>query len=283
MDRNADILDSNQRFAQTHFFRHSRRHRRRKAPTKTKRESSAARLVPRQRSVPMPWYRGPRATWVPRATVEALRPSSGALPRALRVSQFEVNVYGPTFFAQAALPALKANRGAIVNVSSTAGHKPSPGGAHYAATKAALESLTRSWALELAPYGVRVNCIAPGPTDTPFRQGRAVQRGGGGHEACLRQAGAARTNGEPRRGRRVVCSRVSREPPRGGRSALGGRGERPGPGFVTVTRYVGARRNAGRARSSQTPRASMSPADVASARDAAAMTRGIAPRSGRLA
>ena len=79
-------------------------------------------------------------------------------------SQFEVNVFGATFVARAALPALKASRGSIVNISSAAGHKVVPGGAHYGATKAALESLTRSWALELASQGVRVNAIAPGPT-----------------------------------------------------------------------------------------------------------------------
>jgi NAD(P)-dependent dehydrogenase (short-subunit alcohol dehydrogenase family) len=82
-------------------------------------------------------------------------------------SQFEVNVFGLTFVTRAALAALKASRGSIVNIGSAAGHKPMPGGAHYGATKAAVESLTRSWALELAPFGVRVNTIAPGPTETP--------------------------------------------------------------------------------------------------------------------
>jgi NAD(P)-dependent dehydrogenase (short-subunit alcohol dehydrogenase family) len=82
-------------------------------------------------------------------------------------SQFEVNVFGLTFVTRAALPALKESRGSVVNIGSAAGHKAMPNGAHYGATKAAVESLTRSWAVELAPFGVRVNTIAPGPTDTP--------------------------------------------------------------------------------------------------------------------
>lgn len=81
-------------------------------------------------------------------------------------SLFATNVLGPSLLSQAALPSLKETRGAIVNVSSTFGHKAAPLFSHYAASKAALEHLTRCWALELAPERVRVNAVAPGPTDT---------------------------------------------------------------------------------------------------------------------
>ena len=64
------------------------------------------------------------------------------------------------------------------NIGSAAGHKAMPGGSHYGATKAAVESLTRSWAVELAPFGVRVNTIAPGPTDTPVFEKLGLPREG---------------------------------------------------------------------------------------------------------
>jgi NAD(P)-dependent dehydrogenase (short-subunit alcohol dehydrogenase family) len=79
---------------------------------------------------------------------------------------FSVNVLGPSLLATAALPHLAKSKGAIVNVSSTYGHRPAALLSHYAASKAALEQLTRCWALELAPAGIRVNGVAAGPTET---------------------------------------------------------------------------------------------------------------------
>lgn len=79
---------------------------------------------------------------------------------------FALNVTAPSLLSRAALTSLRETRGAIVNVSSTYGHRPIPGAAHYGATKAALEQLTRSWALELAANQVRVNAVAPGPTES---------------------------------------------------------------------------------------------------------------------
>jgi NAD(P)-dependent dehydrogenase (short-subunit alcohol dehydrogenase family) len=84
------------------------------------------------------------------------------------------NVLGPTLLAQFALAHLEQTRGTIVNVSSTFGHKPAPGISQYGASKAALEHLTRSWALELADRGIRVNAVAPGPTESEALQHRGL-------------------------------------------------------------------------------------------------------------
>lgn len=88
------------------------------------------------------------------------------------VSAFRTNFVGPTLMARAALPELVRNRGAIVNLSSTLARKPIPGFGTYGALKAALEQLTRIWAAELGPQGVRVNAVSSGPVESGFLKER---------------------------------------------------------------------------------------------------------------
>lgn len=78
---------------------------------------------------------------------------------------FAVSIIGSSLLAKACLPHLKESKGSIINVSSTIGHMPSAGLSHYGASKAALDHMTKSWALELAP-DIRVNAVAPGPTES---------------------------------------------------------------------------------------------------------------------
>lgn len=66
-----------------------------------------------------------------------------------------------------ALPALKATRGAIVNISSKTAVTGQGGTSGYAASKGAQLALTREWAVELLPYGIRVNAIVPAEVMTP--------------------------------------------------------------------------------------------------------------------
>jgi NAD(P)-dependent dehydrogenase (short-subunit alcohol dehydrogenase family) len=80
---------------------------------------------------------------------------------------FASNVRAPFFLVAAFAPGMAARgEGSIVNVSSMAGQIGLAGAAAYGATKASLASMTRSWAAEFSPSGVRVNAIAPGPVDT---------------------------------------------------------------------------------------------------------------------
>jgi NAD(P)-dependent dehydrogenase (short-subunit alcohol dehydrogenase family) len=77
----------------------------------------------------------------------------------------DTNVAGPILLT-ARLQSLLGEGAAIVFVSSVMGHLPGPGQAVYSASKAAVDSLTRSWARELAPRRIRVNAVAPGSVET---------------------------------------------------------------------------------------------------------------------
>ena len=82
--------------------------------------------------------------------------------------QLDVNLSGPFRVCRAALPALRASRGCIVNVASVAGLEGQAYTAAYCAAKGGLVLLTKALAVELAPDGVRVNCVCPAAVDTPL-------------------------------------------------------------------------------------------------------------------
>lgn len=80
---------------------------------------------------------------------------------------FSVNLDGVVHCCrEASRRMMRTRRGSIVNVSSVAAQRPGRGQSNYAASKGAVESLSRALAVELAPRGVRVNAVAPGLIDT---------------------------------------------------------------------------------------------------------------------
>ena len=84
-----------------------------------------------------------------------------------------VNLGGMLHLTQALLPAMiAAGKGKIVNVSSDAGRVGSSGETTYAAAKGGVIAFTKSLAREVARHSINVNCICPGPTDTPMLQSR---------------------------------------------------------------------------------------------------------------
>ncbi|HEY0931756.1 MAG TPA: SDR family NAD(P)-dependent oxidoreductase [Gemmatimonas sp.] len=91
----------------------------------------------------------------------------GALDRAAIDSAFAVNTTGAILCLQSAMRLMqRARHGAIINVSSVLASHGVAGRTAYAASKAALEAATRTAAAECAPWGIRVNAVAPGWIDT---------------------------------------------------------------------------------------------------------------------
>ena len=109
------------------------------------------------------------------APVDILVNNAATFPGAMTVEQdvasfestFDTNVRGTYFLVAGLVPAmLDRGYGSIINVTSIVASKGVPGASVYSASKAAVESLTRTWAAEFGPRGVRVNTVAPGPTNT---------------------------------------------------------------------------------------------------------------------
>ena len=89
---------------------------------------------------------------------------------------FTANVRAPYFLVAALAPKMAARgSGSIINVGSMAGQVGMPGGAAYSATKGALASMTRSWAAEFSPAGVRVNTVAAGPVYTGIQRSEVTE------------------------------------------------------------------------------------------------------------
>jgi NAD(P)-dependent dehydrogenase (short-subunit alcohol dehydrogenase family) len=106
---------------------------------------------------------------------------------------YGVNVKAPFFLTQAIVPAMIANGGGvIINLGSWVARLSVPVGALYASTKGAMETLTRAWAAEFGPRGIRVNAVSPGVIRDP------AVFAGTGHPASKMMAGtpAGRT-GDP--------------------------------------------------------------------------------------
>ncbi|MFB6785067.1 SDR family NAD(P)-dependent oxidoreductase [Streptomyces olivaceus] len=109
-------------------------------------------------------------------------------------AMMDTNVRGTFFLIQALLPLL-ADPAGVINVSSSLTRHTSPATAVYSASKAAVEALSRTLALELGPRGIRVNSVAPGPTATDFNGG--AMRDDAGMRAGLAAQTALGRVGEP--------------------------------------------------------------------------------------
>ncbi|KHS88058.1 oxidoreductase [Pectobacterium brasiliense] len=83
-------------------------------------------------------------------------------------SVFNVNVRGVIDLTKQSLPLLKQHKGNVVNISSAVANNPLPNMSVYSSSKAALNTLTRVWAKELASDGIRVNSVSVGPIETPI-------------------------------------------------------------------------------------------------------------------
>jgi NAD(P)-dependent dehydrogenase (short-subunit alcohol dehydrogenase family) len=102
----------------------------------------------------------------------------------------DINLKGPMIVARRVVPPMKAaRRGVIINNSSVMGLRGGARLSHYAASKWGLTGLTKSWAIELAPYNIRVISIHPTGVNTPMNDSLAEMEGATAIEIAERSAG----------------------------------------------------------------------------------------------
>jgi NAD(P)-dependent dehydrogenase (short-subunit alcohol dehydrogenase family) len=105
-------------------------------------------------------------------------------------AMLDINLKGAWIVGRRVIPhMIAAGRGVIINNSSIAGLRGMARLSHYAASKWGLTGLTKSWAIELAPHGIRVNSIHPTGVDTPLNDGLAEMEGTTTREIAERSAG----------------------------------------------------------------------------------------------
>ncbi len=105
-------------------------------------------------------------------------------------TMLDINVKGAWLVARRVIPVMiRQHSGVIINNSSIAGLRGMGRLSHYAASKWALTGLTKSWAIELAPHGIRVNSIHPTGVNTPMNDGLAELEGLSPREVAERSAG----------------------------------------------------------------------------------------------
>jgi 3-oxoacyl-[acyl-carrier protein] reductase len=102
--------------------------------------------------------------------------SLGAMDAAFVRAILDANVLGTVLVTQAILPHLTAPGGRIVNFASALAFRPIPTSSVYAASKAAIVTLTHAWSKELGPRGVTVNAIAPGVVETEMTTAILAER-----------------------------------------------------------------------------------------------------------
>ena len=135
---------------------------------------------------------------------------------------FDVNVFGLLAVTRAVLPHMRAQRsGLVVNMSSVGGFVAWPGWGVYCATKFAVEGISEAMGHELAPLGVRVTAVEPGPFRTDFLDGSSLQVAAGRIDDYAASGGVARSwavdanqdqEGDPCKAAKIIVDLASTDP-----------------------------------------------------------------------